>query len=223
MWAVFRYNLIKTFIFLFEMKMLKSQGSANMMKIAKFWVLTGLIIAGAFIITCSDKKAIDLGEFEAGVYTNSFFNMMLSLPDTWHVLDQESLLELMKRGGKIAADGDKNLEATFNAAEQKTLNLLAAFEYPPSTAISTNPGIMVIAEKIKHTAGIKRGSDFHFQSKKTMKLSRLKVSYPEEIYEAIIDGVSFDVMETEITMGPGAVIQQRQYVTIMNGYALLVA
>ena len=30
-------------------------------------------------------------------------------------------------------------------------------------------------------------------------------------------------METEITMGPGAVIRQRQYATIMNEYALLVA
>jgi hypothetical protein len=41
------------------MKTMKSQGSGNMMKIAKFWVLTGLIIAGAFIVTCSDKKAIN--------------------------------------------------------------------------------------------------------------------------------------------------------------------
>jgi len=205
------------------MKMMKSQGSGNIIKITKFWVLAGLIISSAFIITCSDKKAIDFGEFEAGVYTNSFFDIMLSLPDSWHVLNLESRMEIMKRGGEIVAGDNKSLKAAIDAADLKSLNLLSAYESPPGAAVSTNPGIMLIAEKITHAAGIKRGSDYHFQAKKLMKLSRMKVSYPGEIYEMIIDGVSFDVMETEITIGQGVVIRQRQHATIMNGYALLVA
>jgi len=205
------------------MKTIKSQESGNIMKIAKFWVLAGLIITSAFIISCSDKKAIDFGEFEDGFYTNSFFNLMLSLPDTWEVLDLESRMELMKQGGKLVAGDNKNLKAAIDAADLKSLNLLTAYEYPPGSAVSSNPGIMLIAEKVKHAPGIRRGSDYHFQAKKLMKLSRMKVSYPEEIYETIIDGVSFDVMVTEITLGPGVVIWQRQYAAIMNDYALLVA
>lgn len=193
------------------------------MKIAKFWVLAGLIITSAFIISCSDKKAIDFGEFEDGFYINSFFNLMLSLPDTWEVLDLESRMELMKQGGKFVAGDNKNLKAAIDAADLKSLNLLTAYEYPPGSAVSSNPGIMLIAEKIKHAPGIRRGSDYHFQAKKLMKLSRMQVSYPEEIYETIIDGVSFDVMVTEITLGPGVVLWQRQYAAIMNDYALLVA
>ena len=54
-------------------------------------------------------------------------------------------------------------------------------------------------------------------------MSRMKISYPREIYEKTLEGVSFDIMETEITMGPGVVIRQRQYATIMKGYALLLA
>lgn len=193
------------------------------MKIAKFWVFAGLIITWAFIISCSDKNAIDFGEFKDGIYSNSFFSLMLSVPDTWEVLNLESRMELMKQGGKIVAGDNKNLKAAIDAADLKSLNLLTAYEYPPGSAVSSNPGIMLIAEKIKHAPGIKRGSDYHFQAKKLMKLSRMQVSYPEEIYETIIDGVSFDVMETEITLGPGVVIWQRQYATIMNDYALLVA
>ena len=193
------------------------------MKIAKFWVLAGLIITSAFIISCSDKKAIDFGEFEDGFYINSFFNLMLSLPDSWEVLDLESRMELMKQGGKFVAGDNKNLKAAIDAADLKSLNLLTAYEYPPGSAVSSNPGIMLIAEKIKHAPGIRRGSDYHFQAKKLMKLSRMQVSYPEEIYETIIDGVSFDVMVTEITLGPGVVLWQRQYAAIMNDYALLVA
>ena len=56
-----------------------------------------------------------------------------------------------------------------------------------------------------------------------MKFSRMKVSYPKEIYEKTIDRVTFDIMETEITMGPGVVIRQRQYATIIKGYALMMA
>ena len=82
---------------------------------------------------------------------------------------------------------------------------------------------MLIAEKVNHAPGIKRGSDYHFHAKKLMKLGRLKVSYPKEIYEMNLNGVAFDVMETEIRLRPGVVIRQRQYATIMNEYALLVA
>lgn len=183
----------------------------------------GLIITSVFIITCSDKKTIDLGEFESGVYSNSFFDLVLSLPDSWHVLDLESRMEIMKRGGKIVAGDNKRLKAAIDTADQKSLNLLTAYESPPGAAVSNNPGIMLIAEKVNHAPGIKRGSDYYFHAKKLMKLGRLKVSYPKEIYEMVLGGVAFDVMETEITLGPGVVIRQRQYATIMNEYALLVA
>lgn len=205
------------------MKILKSPTSGNIIKTARLGAFAGLIITSVFIITCSDKKIIDLGEFEAGVYTNSFFDMMLRLPDSWHVLDLESRMDIIKRGSKIVAGNNKRLKAAIDTEDQKSLNLLTAYEFPPGSAVSTNPGIMLIAEKVSHAPGIKRGSDYYFQAKKLMKLSNIKVSYPKEIYEMIIDGVSFDVMEAEITMGPGVVIRQRQYATIMNEYALLVA
>ena len=202
---------------------MKLQRFGNIMKKAKVWVFAGLIIATAFITGCIDKKAIDFGEFEDGYYSNSFFSLLLSVPDTWEVLDLESRMELMRRGGKAVAGDNRNLKAAIDAADLASLNLLTAYEYPPGTAVSSNPGIMLIAEKIKHAPGIKRGSDYHYQAKKLMKLSRMKVSYPEEIYETTIDGVSFDVMETEITLGPDLIVWQRQYATIMNGYALVVA
>ena len=193
------------------------------MRRAQYWVFAALILSSVFIITCSEKKAIDFGEFEGGIYSNSFFNLMLSIPDNWEVLDLESRMEIMKRGGEIVAGNNQGLKAAINAADLKSLNLLSAYEYPPGSAVETNPGIMLIAEKVKHAPGIKRGSDYHFHAKKLMKLSRMKISYPEEIYETSIDGVTFDVMTSEMTLGPDVVVRQRQYATIMNGYALLVA
>ena len=205
------------------MNLLELQRPGNIIKKTKLRLLAGLIITGVFIITCRDKKTIDLGEFEAGVYTNSFFDIALRLPESWHVLDLESRTEIMRRGGKIISGDNKKLKATMDTADQKSLNLLTAYESPPGAAVSSNPGIMLIAEKVNHAPGIKRGSDYYFHAKKLMNLSRIKVSYPKEIYEMNIDGVTFDVMETEITMGSGVVIRQRQYATIIDEYALLVA
>ena len=186
-------------------------------------MLVAGLLCSVLMIGCSDKKAIDFGTFEAGNYTNTFFDLMLSIPESWHVLDLESRLEIMKRGGEIVAGENKSLKAAIKAADQQSINLLTAYEHPPGAAVTTNPGIMLIAEKVTHAPGIKRGSDYHYHAKKLMKFSRMKVSYPKEIYEKTIDGVTFDIMETEITMGPGVVIRQRQYAAIVKGYALMMA
>jgi hypothetical protein len=193
------------------------------MKMARHLMLATWLVSSVLMIGCSDKKAIDFGMFEAGEYTNTFFDLMLSIPDSWHVLDPESRLEIMKRGGEIVAGENKRLKAAIKAADLQSINLLTAYEHPPGAAVTTNPGIMLIAEKVMHAPGIKRGSDYHYHAKKLMKLSQMKVSYPKEIYEKTIDGVTFDIMETEITIGPGVVIRQRQYATIMKGYALMMA
>ena len=203
--------------------MTKNYGGRRRIIIVRNALMAAWILSSALIISWSDKKAIDFGMFESGNYSNTFFNLMLSIPDSWHVLDQEARLEIMKRGGEIVAGDNKSLKAVIKAADLQSINLLTAYEHPPGAAVSTNPGIMLIAEKVTHAPGIKKGSDYHYHAKKLMKMSRMKVSYPQEIYEKTIDGVSFDIMETEITMGPGVVIRQIQYATIMKGYALLMA
>ena len=186
-------------------------------------MLVAGLLCSVLMIACSDKKAVDFGTFEAGNYTNTFIDLMLSIPESWHVLDLESRLEIMKRGGEIVAGENKSLKAAIKAADLQSINLLTAYEHPPGAAVTTNPGIMLIAEKVTHAPGIKRGSDYHYHAKKLMKFSRMKVSYPKEIYEKTIDGVTFDIMETEINMGPGVVIRQRQYAAIVKGYALMMA
>ena len=183
-----------------------------------------LLVIG--LLSCDHQSetadnAIDFGEFEAGVYSNTFFNLAIAIPEDWHVLDAEARNQLMRQGGKLVAGNNRNLKAALNAADLDSLNLLAAYEHAPGAPVTANPGIMIIAEKIKHMPGIKRGSDYHYHTKKMMRMSNINVAFPEEIYETSIDDVSFDVLEMQINMGHMN-IMQKQYVTILNGYALLV-
>ena len=189
------------------------------MKIIALLLVIGLLSCGLQSETA--ENAIDFGDFQDGVYNNTFFNLAIAIPEDWHVLDAETRNQIMRQGGKLIAGNNRNLKAAMNAADLDSLNLLAAYEYAPGTPVTSNPGIMIVAEKIKHMPGIRRGSDYHYHTKKMMRMSNINVSFPEEIYETSIDEVSFDVMEMQINMGQMS-IMQKQYVTIMNGYALLV-
>ncbi|MGD9004871.1 MAG: hypothetical protein PVH94_10920, partial [Desulfobacterales bacterium] len=111
------------------------------MKIARHLMFAVWIFSSALLFSCSDKKAIDFGTFEAGTYSNSFFDLALSIPDSWHVLDMESRLEIMKRGGEIVAGDNKSLKAAIKTADLQSINLLTAYEHPPGASVATNPGI----------------------------------------------------------------------------------
>lgn len=190
----------------------------------KAWKLP--VIAIAVIITlsaCGGKKeeAINFGQYSQGVYTNTYFNIRVPLPQEWYVMDDESRIKLMKQGSKIVSGDNKNLKALMSAADMQSMNMLTAYAHPPGTAVETNPSIIIIAEKIGHMPGIKRGSDYHFHTKKLMEQSALSVTFPAEIYEASIGGVAFDVLDIDYNLPQGSNFQ-RQYCTTMKNYALLV-
>ena len=165
-------------------------------------------------------NSVDLGKYESGVYTNTYFKLKVTVPEPWYVMDDETRIEFMKKSYKVVAGKDENLNAVFEAAELNNLNLLTASQHPPGAPVSSNPSLILIAEKVKHLPGIVRGKDYHFHTKKLMESSALKVSYPVEIYEEQIDDIPFDVLEIQIVMGTNT-IRQKHYSTIMNGYALL--
>ncbi len=171
--------------------------------------------------TSTKKKAIDFGSYKNGVYTNSFFDLKVTLPKDWSVMGDEARIALMKQGSKIVAGDDKNLKAVMKASDLQSVNLLTCSEKPLGAAIDFNSSIMILAESVKHMPGIKRGSDYHFHSKKLLKQSAMSVSFPRDIYEEKISDKSFDVMDMEM-FAAGQTIQQKQYIRIMNGYAFVI-
>ena len=126
---------------------------------------------------------------------------------------------MMKAGGAAVAGDDKNMKAILKASELKSVNLFAAFEHPLGTPVDYNPAIMSMAEMVRQFPGIKKGKDYHFQMKKMLAASQMKMSFPREIYSEQLGGVDFDVMDTELKVGE-ILVRQKYYVTIMKGYAL---
>ena len=70
--------------------------------------------------------------------------------------------------------------------------------------------------------GIRRGSDFHFHGRKLLESSPLDITFPKDVFSERINGVEFDVLYTETRL-PTTIVKQKQYATIVKGYALLLA
>ena len=186
-------------------------------------ILALLIATMAFSSGC-DRKAsdeIDFGTVKNSTYQNDYFGLSIQVPDDWSIQDQESQKRLMDLGGKVIAGEDKILSAVLKASELQTVNLLAAFKHPIGAPVPYNPSIMCIAERIRNMPGIKRGKDYHFHSKKFLQSSHLSVSFPREVFTEQLDGKDFDIMPLEMSIA-GLTVQQKQYVAITKGYALVI-
>ena len=167
------------------------------------------------------KKLADYNGFRGAIPSpKSVIIRNLSIPESWYVMDDEARIALMQRSKKVMAGNNKNLNATFNAADLQNLNLMTAYEKPPGAPVSSNPSLIIIAESIKHAPGITKGSDYHFHTKKMMESSQMDVLFLKDIYQETISGKTFEVMDIEINMGSVKNIQ-KQYAAIINQYALL--
>lgn len=178
-----------------------------------------------FLFSCNinSQKTIDFGIFESGVYKNKFFDLRVKIPESWHTVDDDSRIELMKKGADLIAGDDENLKAIFNAADLDSINLLIVTEYPLGAPVSYNPSFIIMAEKVVHLPGIVRGKDYHFHTKKLIESSAITVSYPIDIYEDQLGTeYTFDIMELEINIGKIKYFQ-KHYAIIMKGYALIFA
>ena len=185
-----------------------------------FWAAQAIILS-VLLIGCGKKARdeIDFGTFNNSVYTNSYFEVTLTVPANWSIQDRESQERLAKVGSAAVAGNDKNLKAVFKASEMQTVTLFAVFEHPLGSPVPFNTSIMGIAEQVRQMPGIQRGRDYHFQVKKTLEAGQMQVTFPKEGNTERLGGVEFDVLDQEMIIR-GLTIKQKYYTIIKKGYAL---
>jgi len=164
-------------------------------------------------------SSLDAGTVKDSTYTNAFFAMQLRIPNGWQVQDNEATRAMLERGRTVAAGDDKNLNAMITASEQKSLPLLTMFKHPPGSPVTSNPSFMCIAERIQGLPGIQKGSDYLFHVRKGLGSSKIQLTFEKEIYDALVGGLEFGILETRMIVGT-TTIRQKYYATILKGYAL---
>ena len=162
---------------------------------------------------------LDAGTVRDSTYTNKYFGMQVRIPDGWQVQDNEATKALIERGRDLAVGDDKNLDAAIRASEQRSVTLLTVFKYAPGSPVDFNPSFMCVVERTQDLPGIKKGSDYLFHVRKGLSASKLAPVFEKEIYDTMLNGVDFSVLETKLVIGKSE-IRQKYCTTILRGYAL---
>jgi hypothetical protein len=174
------------------------------------------------LLAACERKAsseIDFGTISNSVYHNNYLGFSVTIPTNWSLQDQEAQRQLARKGLSMVAGDDKNLNAALKASELQSLNLFGAFKYPRGAPVTNNPAVMAVAENVRQLPGIQRGKDYLFHAKQLLQSGQIAISFPTEIYTERVNGVDFDVMDVELSVG-SRTVKEKYYATIRKGYAL---
>lgn len=198
------------------------RGASQALRGGRAWPFLLLFLLAAWPLAGCRKKAsneIDFGTMQNAVYSNAYFGLTLEFPKTWSPQDQEAQRQMASQGVKMMAGEDKNMSSLLKASELQTVNLFAVFQHQLGSPVDYNPSVLGVAEVVRHMPGIKRGSDYLFQTRKLLENGQIEIRFVGDPKPVPLGGVEFDVMETEIAF-QRMVIRQKYYSTILKGYAL---
>jgi hypothetical protein len=185
--------------------------------------LLEMIFFFLIILHCTaqeNQMGFDFGNIEENIYTNSFFNLTMTLPADWKLQSQQQTENLMKEGRKLVAGEDRNLENAIRATEINTANLIVLYQYELGTAVGYNPSLMLVAENLKFAPGVKTGADYLFHARKLLSQAQIQYDHLDEEFERVdINGQIFYLMNTHIDY-LGYEIKQKYYSTILQGFSL---
>jgi len=185
------------------------------------FLLIILSVLNGFICKSQISPAdFDYGRVENDKYVNNYFGFEIMLPINWIVQSKEQLANAIETGKNIVIGDDTNMRAVIKASEVNIANLLAVSQYAKGAAVEYNPSIVIIAENVKNTTGIKKGSDYLFHARRWMMQSQFKYDYLDEQFEKeIISGTDFYKMNAGVNF-LGLDIKQIYYTTVLKGFCL---
>jgi hypothetical protein len=181
-------------------------------------VILGLVIHG-----CQGQQnsvPFDFGRFQKNIYSNSFFNLTMTVPDGWILQSRETTEDLVKEGRKLVAGEDKNLESAIESAEINTAHLFVIYQYEIGAAVDYNPSLTLVAENLKNVPGVKTGADYLFHVRRLLSQAQLKYDHIDKEFRQVdINGMTFFQMNANIHY-LGYDIKQKYYTTLLKGFSL---
>ena len=181
--------------------------------------LLGFLFLTITALGCqAQNKPIDFdyGHVENNKYVNSYFDFEITIPTDWSVQTKEQMDNLLKTGVELVAGNDSKLKYIAKVSEINLANLLAVYQYERGFAVGYNPSLMLAADNLTKTPGIKTGSDYLFEARKLLEISQFEYDYIEEEFtKEIINGTEFYKMNTEVNYR-GLNIKQIYYSTIVD-------
>jgi hypothetical protein len=103
----------------------------------------------------------DDGKVTGNLYESSYFGFRVSFPKGWSAHGPQTSKRVMELGKSSLTDKKVVSNASAEEAQKRTFNLLTVFERPLGTpGAKPNRALMVIAEDVSSSPGIKTGADY---------------------------------------------------------------
>jgi len=184
---------------------------------------TPLATSLVLLLICFSANAqsgVDLGSVQDGTYVNSHFEFKFTYPKGWTVHGKETDERMRELGTEMAANSGAGTKESIEVALKSTYSLLTVFRHPIGTpGITTNPAILIIAEKVSHAPGIKNGKDYLLNVRELMKRTGAQI-LSDEPKELTLAGKQFFRDDFVVDIN-GVKITQNYYAHVMKGYALV--
>jgi hypothetical protein len=157
-----------------------------------------------------------LGELKGGVYTNEFFGLSLTIPDSFVVVNQKELELLQKVGvDLLTEDGEKN-PSRLEKAIQETAVILGVFRFPVGEPNNSAVEIGVLRQPAGVTANMALAANA------SLLTGSAGYEMTRNLPEVSFGGVKFVGAEFERNIF-GVNLKQRSYVAMRRGYSILIS
>jgi hypothetical protein len=166
------------------------------------------------------QSGVDLGTVHDGTYVNPHFDFKFTYPKDWTVHGKETDERMRELGKEMVANSGAGTKESLDVALKSTYTLLTVFRHPIGTpGITSNPAILIIAEKVSHAPGIKTGKDYLLNVREVMKRTGAQLLL-DEPKECNFDGRQFFRDDFVVDVN-GVKITQYYFAHVMKGYALV--
>ena len=181
-----------------------------------------MLMLPIFLLQCgtnATSEAFDLGSIKGDIYTNDYFNCQIELPNNWIPQSKEQTDRLANLGKELIVGENEELKAVIKASEVNTVNLVTVFQYEIGSAVEFNPSMVIMAENLATSPGIKNGGDYLFHARRFLQQSQTAYEYLSDSFEEeIINGTVFHKMNANRSF-MGLDIKQVYYSTTQRGFS----
>jgi hypothetical protein len=166
--------------------------------------------------TAPTNSPLEYGVISGSQYENSYFGLRLTIPSGWTIQGDAVKSEIKERGKESIVAKTEQEKAQFEAAVNRTLNLLTISKLPLGTPGQANALFMTIAEPVPLNM---TGAVYSENLKAVLEKSQVTVKFLASEPMQTINGVPFHNLT--ITLGPPEnLVQQKYFFLIKKGYAL---
>lgn len=162
-----------------------------------------------------DSKNLDRGLLDGVNYSNNFFGLSLSVPQSWVVISAQRNETIVEESNKQIT-GDQKKKEQIEDSIQRSVVLLSLTKLPAGEP--DNVSFMLIAERIP-LPSIKTGVDVIQAMENAFKGTNFNIEFQAQSQTARIGGADFGVATVK-NSSPNGIFMQKIYVTTKNGYAL---